>query len=288
MASWDHEGIVELFRTDPRLAPELLQGPLGVEVPAFSEARVEKGELPPLHPPELRCDVFISLRNDGRPVLGVIVEVQREPDEDKLFSWPAYLGIARYRLRCDVCVLVITQSERVASWASRTIHTGPRSSVQPFVLRPSVVPVIGEIDQARQAPELAVLSAMAHGAGPVETAVRVALAAAAAARELDRDRFLLYFGLIVAALSKAAREAFQMDPQGTQFFDESQQQSFDRGRAEGRAAEKAADVLDVLKARGLAVTDAQRERVLGCKDLDTLSRWLRIAATATSADALFD
>lgn len=112
----------------------------------------------------------------------------------------------------------------------------------------------------------------------------MALAAATAAQELGRDRFLLYFGLIRAALSEAARKAFQMLPQGAQFFDESQQQSFDRGRA----AEKAAAVLEVLEARGLSVSAAQRERILGTKDLEILTRWVRRAVTVASADSLFE
>jgi hypothetical protein len=181
-------------------------------------------------------------------------------------------------------LLVVTQSERVADWASRTIVMGLGSSVTPLVVRPSSVPVIRTVDEARKAPELAVLSAMAHGAGSVETAVEIALAGSAVALELGRDRFLLYFGLIHAALSEAARKAFEMHPQGVRFFDESQKQSFDRGRA----TEKAAAVLDVLDARSLAVTDAQRERILGCKDLETLTRWHRRAVTVSSTDALFE
>jgi len=112
----------------------------------------------------------------------------------------------------------------------------------------------------------------------------VALAAATAAHELGRDRFLLYFGLIRAALSEAAGKAFQMLPQGVRFYDESLQQSFDRGRA----AEKAADVLEVLEARGLAVSKPQRERILATSDLELLTRWVRRAATITSSDALFE
>ena len=74
-----------------------------------------------------------------------------------------------------------------------------------------------------------------------------------------------------------------MHPQGVQFFDESLQQSFTRGRA----TEKAADVLDVLDARGLAVSDAQRERIVNCKDLEILTRWVRRAVTVVSTDELF-
>jgi hypothetical protein len=70
--------------------------------------------------------------------------------------------------------------------------------------------VIDTLEDARRGPELAVLSAMVRGS--LETAVAVALTASAAASELDRDRFVLFFGLIRAALSEAARKAFQMHP----------------------------------------------------------------------------
>jgi hypothetical protein len=75
-----------------------------------------------------------------------------------------------------------------------------------------------------------------------------------------------------------------MDSQGARFFDESLKESFDRGRT----SEKAADVLDVLEARGLAVSDAQRERIVGTKDLELLTRWLRRAVTVSTTEALFE
>ena len=68
------------------------------------------------------------------------------------------------------------------------------------------------------------------------------------------------------------------------FMREERQRFFE----EGRAAEKATDVLEVLDARGLVVTDAQRERILGCTDLEMLARWVRRAATVSATDALFE
>jgi hypothetical protein len=280
MPSWDHGGIVELFRSGPKLVPELLSGPLGIALPPFSATRVESGELTQLNPAELRSDLVVSLCNGEQLVLAVIVEVQRNIDEDKCFSWPSYVASLRHRLRCDSCVLVVTQSEKVANWASRQIHLGPGGSLQPLVLRPSSVPVIEDVDQARQAPELAVLSAVVHGGGSVETAVKVALAAASAAHDLDRDQFLLYFGLIISALSDAGRKAFQMQPQGVQFFDESQRQSFSRGRS--------SSVIGFLEARGITVSDSQRSRIESCTDVEILDRWIRRAVTITSAEELFE
>jgi hypothetical protein len=129
---------------------------------------------------------------------------------------------------------------------------------------------------------------MVHGGGNIETAVRVALAASNAAHGLTRDRFLLYFDLIHRALSDDARKAFQMLPQGRQFFSDSLQQSFEQGKAHGKAQGRAVDVIAVLEARGLAITEAQRQRILATTDMETLDRWLRCAATAVSSDALFE
>ena len=45
MASMQHEGLLLLFRNCPTLAPELLRDALGLELPSWSEARVESAEL---------------------------------------------------------------------------------------------------------------------------------------------------------------------------------------------------------------------------------------------------
>ena len=128
------------------------------------------------------------------------------------------------------------------------------------------------------------LSVMAHGRGDVDRAVQIALAAVAGVGHVsDRDLSVLYSDLIDAALSEAARKAFQMLPQGYQFQSESMRQSFEKGQAAGRAA----DVLDFLDARGLLVTPEQRDRIIGCTDLEMLKIWIRRSATITSVDALF-
>ena len=56
------------------------------------------------------------------------------------------------------------------------------------------------------------------------------------------------------------------------------------GRDEGRVEEAARAVLTVLRVRGIAVSDAARERVLAQKDTTRLEQWLENAAVATSAE----
>jgi hypothetical protein len=61
----------------------------------------------------------------------------------------------------------------------------------------------------------------------------------------------------------------------------------EEGRSEGRADEAARAVLTVLRARGIAVPDGDRERILAEGDVACLERWLEKAVVAGSvADVL--
>lgn len=57
-------------------------------------------------------------------------------------------------------------------------------------------------------------------------------------------------------------------------------------REEGRTEGQAISILDVLDARGLAVSEAQRKEILGCQDPARLARWLRRATLASSIDEI--
>jgi hypothetical protein len=64
--------------------------------------------------------------------------------------------------------------------------------------------------------------------------------------------------------------------------------TWEEGRAEARAEARAADVLTVLRVRGIAVPEAARKRILAQKDLQRLERWLRKASIATSIGEVID
>ena len=53
-------------------------------------------------------------------------------------------------------------------------------------------------------------------------------------------------------------------------------------------AQAARALLTVLRARGIAVPDAARERILAQKDPERLERWLEKAVVANSLSAIFD
>jgi Uma2 family endonuclease len=60
-----------------------------------------------------------------------------------------------------------------------------------------------------------------------------------------------------------------------------------RRREEANAERKAEALLTVLAARGVALADAERVRILGERDPEQLDRWLVRAATCTEAAELF-
>jgi hypothetical protein len=62
---------------------------------------------------------------------------------------------------------------------------------------------------------------------------------------------------------------------------------FGRGKAEGIAETRAEDVLTVLGARNLDLTDAERERITGCTDLRQLETWVGRAVIVEKTSDLF-
>ena len=205
MPSQLHEALLLLFRNRPALAAELLRDALRVELPAFSDARIDSADLTDVQPAEYRADLVVILKRD-RPVLGIVVEVQLAPDERKRFSWPAYVVNLRARFKCPVHLLVVTANEATARWARKPVNLGGMNSFAPVVIGPSGIPEMTHAAQAHADPELAVLSAIAHGNDAnVEKSARIATLAYEVSLGLDENRCRLYVDIVSNALSEAAR-----------------------------------------------------------------------------------
>ena len=101
MPSYLHELLLVLFRNRSESAAALLRE-LAVELPEYDEVRTESSDLGNLRPAEYRADLVLFLMQGSHKVLGVIVEVQLACDEDKPYTWPAYIANLRARHRCPV------------------------------------------------------------------------------------------------------------------------------------------------------------------------------------------
>ncbi len=308
MASIKHEGLLLLFRNRPELAPQLLGEVLGLTLPRWTEARVESAELTEVVPTEYRADLVVLLL-EGKPCFAIVVEVQLSRDEDKRKSWPPYLTNLRSRVGCPTALLVVAPEAAVARWCAQPIELGhPGFVLKPLVLGPESIPVILDEQVAREAPELAVLSAMAHGRKEVGASIASAVLAAVAG--LDDERVRLYVDLVLGSLSKSARGALEaLMKSGTYEYqsdfarkyvaqgreegrkeghEEGLQTGLQKGREEGLHEGERVALFEVLAARGLPVEEEARQRILACQEPAQLKRWLRKAVTARTTEELFD
>lgn len=300
MASMQHEGLLLLFRNRPTLAPELLQDALGLGLPAWSEARVESAELTEVVPTEYRADLVVLLL-EGRPVFAIVVEVQLARDEDKRKTWPLYLTSLRSRVGCPTALLVVAPDASVARWCAQPIELGhPGFILQPLVAGPDAIPVLTDEQAARRDPELAVLSAMAHGRAEVGQAIAQTVLSAVAG--LDAERIRLYVDLALSSLNDVARNALEALMRSGHYEyqsefarkyialgrEEGREKGREEGLQEGLHKGEVTALLEVLSARGLKVSAAARERILACTEVSQIKRWLRKAVTVQSVQELFE
>jgi hypothetical protein len=282
MPSSPHVALLELFRTRPILAAELLRDALNAPIPEFESVRVSEADLTTLAPTEYHADLVLLLEptGGGSPCGAVIVEAQLHRSSRKRWSWPAYVTGLRARLRCQVALLVVTNDPVVARWAARPISIGhPGLVFTPLVLGPGNVPLLRDEAEALRAPDLAVLSVVLNAKRP--NAAELAAVALSAARQLDAERASLYFDLVFASVQGTARLALEalMAAKNYEYQSDFAKRYFGQGKAEG----KAQSVLAVLSARGIDVPDNARARILECTDIAQLDAWLARAVTASAA-----
>jgi hypothetical protein len=287
MISMAHEVLVDLFKNRPALGAELLTEALGVVLPAYTEARLISIDLTKIRPAEYRADVVVLLLDGDAPIWVLIVEVQLGIDPRKRFSWPDYSTGVRATYRCPVGLLVVAPDPGVAAWCAEPIEIGiPGFVLRPPVLGRAAVPIVTDPAEAARRPELAVLSAMAHGESDLGAAIAAAVLPAVAGLGDDRARF--YGDLVLNSLNEAARRALEAMMKGYEYQSDFAKKYVAEGRTEGEATARARDVLTVLRVRGVAVPDAARERILAQQSPERLERWLERAAVAASVAEVID
>jgi hypothetical protein len=152
-----------------------------------------------------------------------------------------------------------------------------------------------EPDEAARTPELAVLSALAHGGRQdggktLETLVD-------AYRALDADHRALYHDVVSATLPQAARLYLEalVKLKNYEYQSDFARHYFGQGKAEGMAEGKvvgeaegvAKAILAVLSARGVCVSPDVRARILGCGDLAQLETLVKRAGVVSTVEKLF-
>jgi hypothetical protein len=241
-----------------------------------------------VRPVERRADLVYAVVRRGAPVLGLVVEVQLRRVEAKKARWLLYAASVWARLKVPTYVVVVTPHPGVAAWAAVPLPLGPPgASFRPFVIGPAAIPRVVTAAAARAAPELAVLSALAHARGPDGLAVVPAVLRGLEA--LDDERAESYIDYVLSQLPARLRRSLEkqkMAIPGYQFQSPIARKWVAKGEAQGEAKGRAEALLAVLQARGLRVTAADRTRIRKTTDLARLDEWIRRAVTAASVREL--
>jgi hypothetical protein len=210
MASFAHDGPLDLLRKRPRQVAAMLRETLGLELPRFATASPTDSNFTQIRPAAFYADLTITLHGGGRdrrPVMGIIIELQLNRDGRKRRSWPLYAAALHARLRCQTCLVVIAPRAGVARWAATPIETmQPGSPFRPLVVGPEQIPRVS-IGRAHRQPWMAVLSALAHGNSP--GGVSIALAAIDAVSSLPDEHAMVCFDRIRESLDEAAGRALE-------------------------------------------------------------------------------
>jgi hypothetical protein len=286
-----HEAPLDVLREHPEAVLDLLRV-AGQPAPSDIAVVMLDSELAEAVPSVRRADLVFLLRNQDLVAChAIIVEVQRDRDDEKLFAWPHYVSYLHARHRVAITLLVLTFDEDVCRWARKAHDLGPCMAFAPLVIGPTDLPTIGTIEQALANPDLAVLTALAHlGGRDAEAArrhepevARVFEAMLRTQRSEARHKFLsLLHGAArgpLRGILEGLTEAYGMGAL-EMIYKEGEAEGEARGRAEGEA--KA--LLKILRTRGLAIDATAEARILATRDLALFDRWLERALTASSVD----
>jgi hypothetical protein len=192
--------------------------------------------------------------------------------------------------------VVIAPAPRVATWAAGPFDFGgPGLSLRPIVLSSNQIPVITQVEAADAAPELAVLSAIAHAREPaVEARTFDALCAALqTTSRLDSTRAADYAELVWQVLPRALRAAWEERMRASSrretppFVQEWMEKGRKEGRKKGLEQGRVQALLAILHRRRVTVSPAQRHRIQACQSLRTLDCWIRRALEVDRASQLF-
>lgn len=293
-ASIEHQGMCKLVSERPEVLLMLMQRELGAAVAGDVALFPAPETIREIRYPEHHVDAAVVLRRapGGEVVEALVTEVQRQPDEEKLWSWPIYVAGTRARLRCPTTLIVLTGDERTARWAAEPIDLGRGHAVlQPLVIGPSQVPRDLELEEARQNPELATLAVIMHGRKPGSKRLgRAALQAVSEGLDEDAKRYSLLADLVAACLDEQTLQEIEdeMELRTTPPLSNWARRHFFEGRQEGRQEGLKQAIVMVLESRRLAPSAGLHEHLAGCTDEAQLEAWLRRASVVARADQLLE
>ncbi|MEV7136942.1 hypothetical protein [Streptomyces tauricus] len=303
MVSAPHEAMHRIFQDHPDLFSGVSKV-LGVDFAPPTSVTLMPTDLTEASPLERRVDTLLRLDTEDDEPLLLAVEAQGKKDPDKPASWAYYASYLLTKYRLQPILLVVCQDHATAKWAEEPVTFGPPQwpllTLRPLVAGPHNMPLITDSAEVRKDLALATLSAITHAKnpeiGPILKAVTTVLRDEPDAVRNPVIEFISRgLGKLPAAALWRTLVAVDLSFYKSPLFEEVREEARAEARAEGRAEGRtegraegwAEAILDVFAARGIDVPEPVRERIINCVDPESLRHWLRRAAVALSADAIF-
>jgi hypothetical protein len=295
MVTAQHEGLNKIATLNLEYTREMLRALFDLPVPKEGAARLASPDRSEADPGVCRADNAI-LYGTGEERFGVIVETQRDQDDDKLYAWLEYIANFRARERCPACLVVICPTRKAARWAAREIHTGhPGLILKALIIHAGNTPVITDLAQATENIGLAIISAITQSEHPKFATIFAVLQQAL--DHIDTEQAWRYARYVNLSLLGDAQEEWNRGmstmtyPYQGEYVEgllaEGKIRGLAEGKIQGEIARAARAVIEVLEVRGLVVSEAVRQRVTACEDLGVLDQWHIRAITAESVEDVF-
>ncbi|OKJ36407.1 hypothetical protein [Streptomyces sp. CB01580] len=288
MVSSSHEAMHRIFQEYPGLFSRVSEV-LGISIGSPASATVMPTDLTENRPLERRVDTLlrIDMEDDDESYL-LAIEAQGKKDPEKPVSWMYYLSYLQAKYKLPPMLLVVCQDRATAEWAAQPYSVGypqaPVLTLRPLVAGPHNMPVIKDVTEVRKDLVLATLAAITHAGDPDINVILKALSTAL--RDVPETIADPIVELTAQGLGNrpAAQQWRNLVAVDLSFYKSALSEEIrDEGRAEGIAR----SVLLLLGQAGVEVSDEARVRILGCGDVETLSRWLLRAPNASIVEDIF-
>jgi len=304
MVSQTHEVPHQILREDPKAVARMLEH-IGIPIAPVTQATLIPADASESKALERRVDAVIRIDTEDKPFL-VAVEVQLKPVKKKWSTWLYYCSYLQEKLNLPVVLLVLCPDPKVAVWARKGRSFGPPGvqsmRLAPVACGPHEIPRFLDREQIANDLPLAALSVITHATERGAKQQMALFAAELEAQPESEEKFALA-DLVSAGLTgtQSAKlwstimlmtTSYPHSPLAQALADQVTEKVTEevtqRVAHETRLKDRSESLLRALELQSKPISDADRQRILECTDVDVLDRWFDRSFTVAAASELFD